>query len=386
MDSQLDQFTLSFTEEQEFLRETIRKFAQEKIKPFVLQWDEAEFFPKDLFRELGDLGVMGILVPEQYGGSGLQYKEFVIIIEELAKVDPAIALSVAAHNGLCTNHILRFGKDEQKNKYLPLLTSGKSIGAWGLTENVSGSDAAGLKTTAVKTDGGYILNGNKTFTTHGSVCDFAVFMAITNPEKGKKGISAFIVDKKQKGFIPIRNEKKLGMRASETTQIQFEDCFVPDSALLGNEGEGFVQAMKILEGGRITIAALSCGLTAGALGYATGYAKERKQFGKTLAEFQSIQFKLADMATQLEVSRLLTYKAAYLKDLHKSIIAEAAQAKLLSSETAEKAASEALQIFGGYGYTKDYPVEKLYRDVKLLTIGEGTSEIQRLVIAKELLS
>lgn len=386
MDSQLDQFTLSFTEEQEFLRETMWKFAQEKIKPHVLEWDEAEFFPKDLFRELGELGVMGILVPEQYGGSGLQYKEFVIIIEELAKVDPAIALSVAAHNGLCTNHILRFGNDEQKNKYLPLLTSGKSIGAWGLTENVSGSDAAGLKTTAVKTEGGYILNGNKTFTTHGSVCDFGVFIAITNPEKGKKGISAFVVDKKQKGFIPIRNEKKLGMRASETTQIQFEDCFVPDSALLGNEGEGFVQAMKILEGGRITIAALSCGLTAGALGYATSYAKERKQFGKTLAEFQSIQFKLADMATQLEISRLLTYKAAYLKDLHKSIIAEAAQAKLLSSETAEKAASEALQIFGGYGYTKDYPVEKLYRDVKLLTIGEGTSEIQRLVIAKELLS
>jgi hypothetical protein len=304
----------------------------------------------------------------------------------LAKVDPSIALSVAAHNGLGTNHILRFANEEQKKKYLPDLTSGKKIAAWGLTESVSGSDAAGLRTTAEKKDGYYILNGSKTFTTHGTVGSTLVIMAITDKSKEKKGISAFILEKGMEGLIVGKKENKLGMRASDTTQLTFENCKVPVGNLIGEEGEGFIQAMKILEGGRISIAALSLGLAEGCLNASIKYSGERKQFGKHLHEFQGIQFKLAEIATNIEAAKLLTYRAALKKDKGESIIKEAAMAKLFASEIAEEASSEAVQIFGGYGFIKDYPVEKFYRDVKLCTIGEGTSEIQRIVIARSLLS
>ncbi|NWF90802.1 MAG: acyl-CoA dehydrogenase family protein, partial [Ignavibacteriaceae bacterium] len=304
---------------------------------------------------------------------------------ELARVDPAVSLSVAAHNGLCTNHLYLYSNEDQRRKYLPDLTSGKKIGAWGLTESVSGSDAASLMSTAIKSGNKFILNGSKTFITHGGVGETAVIMAITNKDKGKKGISAFILEKGMKGFSAGKKEDKLGMRASETTQLIFDNCEVPEENLLGNEGEGFIQAMKILEGGRISIAALSVGLAQGCLDACIKYSKERKQFGKSLSEFQATQFKLSKMATDIEAARLLTYRAAVIKDQGKPITTEAAMAKLFASEIAERAASEAVQIFGGYGYTKDYPVEKFYRDVKLLTIGEGTSEIQRIVIAKDLL-
>jgi alkylation response protein AidB-like acyl-CoA dehydrogenase len=315
----------------------------------------------------------------------LGYLDFAIIIEELAKVDPSIALSVAAHNGLGTNHINRFGNEQQKKKYLPDITSGNKIAAWGLTESSSGSDAAGLKTVAVKKDGYYILNGGKTFCTHGTVGKTVVAMAITDKGKGKKGISAFILEKGMDGFIVGKKENKLGMRCSDTTQLIFENCKVPAENLLGNEGEGFIQAMKVLEGGRISIAALSIGLAQGCLNAALKYSNERKQFGKKLNDFQAIQFKLADMETNIEAARLLTHKAASMKDNGLPNTKEAAIAKLFASEIAEKAASEAVQIFGGYGFIKDYPVEKFYRDVKLLTIGEGTSEVQRIVIARHLL-
>ena len=310
----------------------------------------------------------------------------VIVAEEIAKVDPSIALSVAAHNGLGTNHICRFGNEEQKKKYLPDLTSGNKIAAWGLTESVSGSDAGGLITTAEKKGDYYYLNGSKTFITHGTVGETSVIMAITDKSKGKKGISAFILEKGFEGFIVGKKENKLGMRASDTTQLAFENCKVPAENLLGIEGEGFIQAMKILEGGRISIAAVSIGLAQGALDASVKYSKERKQFGKTLSEFQAIQFKLADMATNIEAARLLSYRAAQMKDNGQPNTKEAAAAKLFASEIAEKAANEAVQIFGGYGFIKDYPVEKFYRDVKLLTIGEGTSEIQRIVIARDLMN
>ncbi len=386
MDAAENTFNIDLTENQVIIRNTIREFAEKTIKPVVMQYDESQEFPMDIIQQLGELGYLGVLVPEEFGGAGLGYAEFVIIIEELAKVDPSIALSVAAHNGLGTNHILRFADEEQKKKYLPDLTSGKKIAAWGLTESVSGSDAAGLRTVAEKKDGYYLLNGSKTFTTHGTVGSTLVIMAITDKSKGKKGISAFILEKGMKGLIVGKKENKLGMRASDTTQLTFENCKVPEENLIGKEGEGFVQAMKILEGGRISIAALSLGLAEGCLDASIKYSGERKQFGKHLHEFQGIQFKLAEIATNIEAAKLLTYRAAFKKDNGESIIKEAAMAKLFASEIAEKASSEAVQIFGGYGFIKDYPVEKFYRDVKLCTIGEGTSEIQRIVIARSLLS
>jgi len=378
-------FLIELTENQTLIRDTIRDFAQNKIKPKVMEWDEAQKFPLEIFRELGELGFMGIIFPEEYGGAGLGYVEFVIIIEELGIVDPSISLSVAAHNGLCTNHIYRFGNEEQKRKYLPDLVSGRKIGAWGLTESSSGSDAAAMKSIAEKKGNKYILNGSKTFITHGGSGETAVVTAITNKEAGKKGISAFILEKGMPGFIAGKKENKLGMRASETVQLTFENCEVPEENLLGEEGMGFINAMQILEGGRISIAAVSLGVAQGCLDASLKYSQERHQFGKPLSAFQATQFKLAEMKTNIEAARLLTMRAAKMKDDGLPNIREAAMAKLFASEIAEKASSEAVQIYGGYGYVKDYPVEKYYRDVKLLTIGEGTSEIQRIVIARDLL-
>lgn len=385
MSSSSGNFLLSFTEEQLMIQENIRDFAEQKVKPVVMEFDEKQEFQHDLMRELGEMGYLGILVPQEYGGSGLGYTEFVIVVEELAKVDPSLALSVAAHNGLCTNHILVNGNEAQKKKYLPDLATGEKIGMWGLTESFSGSDAAAMRTTAKKEADKYILNGSKNFITHASVGQTAVVLAVSDSSKGKKGISAFILEKGMAGFSTGKKENKLGMRASDTAQLIFDNCAVPAENLIGTEGEGFIQTMKILEGGRISIAALSVGLAEGALLNSVKYSGERQQFGKPINSFQAIQFKLADMAVGIEASRLLTYKAAWLKDNQKPIMHDAAIAKLFSSETAEKCAIEAVQIFGGYGFTKDYPVEKFYRDVKLLTIGEGTSEVQRIVIARKLL-
>ncbi|MGA7722574.1 MAG: acyl-CoA dehydrogenase family protein [Ignavibacteriaceae bacterium] len=378
-------FLTDLNENQLVIRNTLRDYAEKNIRPFIMKYDEAQEFPHIIMKQLGELGYLGVLIPEKYGGAGLGYIDLVIIIEELAKVDPSIALSVAAHNGLCTNHIFKFGNEEQRQKYLPDLTSGEKIGAWGLTEASSGSDAAGLESTAEKVEGAYILNGNKSFITHGTVGETVVIMAITDKSKGREGISAFILEKGNNGFIVGKKENKLGMRASDTTQLLFDNCRIPGKNLIGNENEGFTQALGILEGGRVSIAALSLGLAEGALHAALSYSKIRKQFGKSLNEFQAIQFKLADIHTNIEAARLLTYRAAILKDCGKANRKEAAMAKLFASETAEKAANEAVQIFGGYGYIKEYPVEKFYRDAKLLTIGEGTSEIQRIVIAGELL-
>jgi hypothetical protein len=378
-------FTIEFTENQIMIRDTIRDFAEKNIRPVIMEYDESQEFPMEIMQKLGELGFMGILVPEEYGGVGLGYIEYALIIEELAKVDPSVSLSVAAHNGLCTNHINLFGNEQQKKKYLPDLASGKIIGAWGLTEAVSGSDAAGLISYAVKNGDYWILNGSKQFTTHGTVGETYVVMAITNKEAGKKGISAFILEKGFEGLIIGKKENKLGMRASDTTQLAFENCKVPKENLLGQEGMGFINSMQVLEGGRISIAALSIGLAQGCLDSCLKYTNERKQFGKLLSEFQATQFKLAEMHTNIEAAKMLTYRAAWMKDNGIPNTKEAAEAKVFASEIAEKATSEAVQIFGGYGYIKEYPVEKFYRDVKLLTIGEGTSEIQRIVIAKDLL-
>ncbi|QQS37429.1 MAG: acyl-CoA dehydrogenase family protein [Ignavibacteriales bacterium] len=379
------QFISELTDSQLEIKNTIRDFAEQHIRPYIMEYDESQKFPMEIMKKLGELGFMGILVPEEYGGAGLGYMEYAIIVEELAKVDPSVSLSVAAHNGLCTNHINLFGSEEQKKKYLPDLASGKKIGAWGLTESYSGSDAAGLKSVAVKDGSNWILNGSKQFTTHGTVGEVAVVMAITNKEASKKGISAFILDKGMPGFIIGKKENKLGMRASDTTQLAFENCKVPLSNLCGDEGMGFINSMKVLEGGRISIAALSVGLAQGCLDASVKYSKERQQFGKHLSHFQAIQFKLAEMSTNIEAARLLTHRAAWMKDNGIPNTKEAAEAKLFASEIAEKAANDAVQIFGGYGFIKEYPVEKFYRDVKLLTIGEGTSEIQRIVIARDLL-
>jgi alkylation response protein AidB-like acyl-CoA dehydrogenase len=385
METITNTFNIDLTEDQLIIKNTIKDFAEKNIRPNLMKYDESQEFPMDIMQQLGELGFLGILVEEKYGGSGLGYVEYALIVEELAKVDPSVSLSVAAHNGLCTNHLYQFSNEDQRKKYLPDLTSGKKIGAWGLTESSSGSDAAGMKSVAVKSGDKYILNGGKTFITHGSVGETAVVMAITDKEKRKKGISAFILEKGMKGFSAGKKENKLGMRSSETSQLIFENCEVPAENLLGEEGEGFIQAMKILEGGRISIAALSVGLAQGCLEACAKYSKERKQFNKTLSEFQATQFKLSQMATNIEAARLLTYRAAVMKDEGLPNTKEAAIAKLFASEIAEKCASEAVQIFGGYGYVKDYPVEKFYRDVKLLTIGEGTSEIQRIVIARDYL-
>ncbi len=378
-------FLPELTENQIIIRNTIREFAEKIIRPVIMDYDESQKFPMEIMKQLGELGFLGILVPEEYGGAGLGYIDYAIIIEELSRVDPSIGLSVAAHNGLCTNHINRFGNEAQKKKYLTDLASGKKIGAWGLTESFSGSDAAGLKSFAVKEGNFWILNGSKQFTTHGTVGETYVVMAITNKDAGKKGISAFILEKGMEGLIIGKKENKLGMRASDTTQLAFENCKVPIENLCGEEGMGFINSMQILEGGRISIAACSVGLAQGCLDASLKYSQERKQFGKALSDFQATQFKLAEMATNIEAARMLTYRAAVMKDAGIPNTKEAAEAKLFASEIAEKASSEAVQIFGGYGFIKEYPVEKFYRDVKLLTIGEGTSEIQRIVIARDLL-
>jgi alkylation response protein AidB-like acyl-CoA dehydrogenase len=379
-------FTVNLDEDRIIIKNTIRDFTEEVIRPKVMELDESQQHPSLIFEKLGEMGFLGILVPEKYNGAGLGYIEYAIVIEEIARIDPSIALSVAAHNGLSTNHINLFANEQQKQKYLSDLASGKKLGAWGLTEPASGSDAAGMQCTAVKRGNYYILNGTKNFITNGGAAQTAVVMAVTDKSNIKKGISAFIVEKGYPGFSVGRKENKLGMRASETTQLVFENCKVPSENLIGSEGEGLSQALKILEGGRISIAALSAGLAQGCLETAVNYSQQRKQFGKSLSEYQAIQFKLADMAAEINVARLLTYNAASKKDNGKNVKREASEAKLFASETALKASNEAVQILGGYGYIKDYPAEKFYRDAKLLTIGEGTSEIQKILIAKELLN
>ena len=372
-------------EEQHQIKMSVREFAESEIKPHVMEWDETQHFPIELRPKLAELGLMGVIFPEEYGGAGMGYVEYATIIEEIARIDGSVGLSVAAHNSLCSNHIYMFGTEAQKQKYLVPLATGETFGAWGLTESNAGSDASGTRTNAVKNNGGWTVNGSKNFITHAISGNTLVAVAVTDKEKGNKGISAFIFDKTMEGFRPDKKENKLGMRASETASVVFEDCYVPDENRLGELGEGFTQAMKILDGGRISIAALSVGIAQGAFEAAVKYAKERHQFGQPIAEFQAIQFKLADMATQIEAARLLTMQAAYLKDNNKKVTKESAMAKLFASETAVRVAEESIQIHGGYGYTKDYPAEKYWRDAKLCTIGEGTSEIQRMVIAKQLL-
>ncbi|MDQ3043055.1 MAG: acyl-CoA dehydrogenase family protein [Acidobacteriota bacterium] len=372
-------------EEQQQIKWSVREFAESEITPHVMEWDEAQHLPEELRPKLAELGLMGVIFPEEYGGAGMGYIEYATIIEEIARVDGSIGLSVAAHNSLCSNHIYMFGTEEQKRKYLVPLAQGESFGAWGLTEAGAGSDASGTRTNAVKSNGGWKVNGSKNFITHAISCKTLVAVAVTDRAKGNKGISAFIFDKTMEGFRSDKKENKLGMRASETASVVFEDCYVPDENRLGDEGEGFTQAMKILDGGRISIAALSVGIAQGAFEAAVRYSKERQQFGQPIAEFQAIQFKLADMATQIEAARLLTLQAAAMKDAGKNLTKQSAMAKLYASEVAVRVAEESIQIHGGYGYTKDYPAEKYWRDAKLCTIGEGTSEIQRLVIAKQLL-
>jgi alkylation response protein AidB-like acyl-CoA dehydrogenase len=374
------------TEEQQLLRRTVREFAETEMRPHVMEWDEAQHFPAELMPKLASLGLLGIQFPEQYGGAGMSAVDYCICIEELARVDPGVALSVAAHNGLCSAHIALFGTEEQKQKYLVPLARGERIGAWGLTESTSGSDAAGMRTTATRGGACWVLNGSKTFTTHGRVGDTLVAMAVTDRAAGTKGISAFIIEKGTLGMTPGKKENKLGMRASETSEVLFENCRIPADQLLGSVGQGFVNTMQVLDSGRIGIAALSVGLAQGAYEAAVRYSKERKAFGKTICSFQAIQWKLADNATRIEASRLLTYRAAYLKDRGKRTTLESSMAKLYASEIAVRAADDCVQIHGGYGFVKDYPAEKFFRDVKLTTIGEGTSEIQRLVIARQLLT
>jgi alkylation response protein AidB-like acyl-CoA dehydrogenase len=372
-------------EEQSQIKYSVREFAESEIRPKVMEWDESQHFFEELRPQLAELGLMGVLFPEEYGGAGMGYVEYATIIEELGRVDGSVGLSVAAHNSLCSNHIYQFGTQEQKQKYLAPLARGESFGAWGLTEAQAGSDSAGTRTNAIRSNGGWKVNGSKNFITHAISCNTLVAVAVTDKEKGNKGITAFIFDKAMEGFRSDKKENKLGMRASETASVVFEDCYVPDENRLGSEGEGFLQCMQVLDGGRISIAALSVGIAQGAYEAAVKYAKERHQFGKPIAEFQAIQFKLADMATQIEAARLLTQQAAYLKDNGKKTTKQSAMAKLYASEVAVRVAEESVQIHGGYGYTKDYPAEKYWRDSKLCTIGEGTSEIQRLVIAKQLL-
>lgn len=375
----------STSETQQMIREAARDFAEKHIRPNVMEWDESQTFPVDLFHEMGQYGFMGVLVPEEYGGSGFGYHEYVAVIDEIAQVCGSIGLSTAAHNSLCTGHIMYFGNEDQKKKYLPKLASGEWIGAWGLTEPNTGSDAMRMKCVAKKVDGGWVINGSKSWITHGISGNVAVVLARTGDLLDSRGISAFIVEKGTKGFTPGKKENKLGMRASETAELHFEDCFIPDENLVGNEGEGFIQAMKILDGGRISIAALSLGIAKGAYKAALKYSQEREQFGKPISSFQGISFKLADMATEIEASELLIQQASELKNAGKPMTKESAMAKYYASEVAVKASTEAIQIFGGNGYTKNYPVEKFYRDSKLCTIGEGTSEIQKLVIARQIL-
>jgi alkylation response protein AidB-like acyl-CoA dehydrogenase len=374
------------TEEQQQVKRSVREFAEAEIKPHVMEWDEAQRLPRELFTKMGEIGLMGVIFPEEYGGAGMGYVEYATVIEEIARVDGSIGLSVAAHNSLCTNHIFRYGNEEQRKKYVTPLAKGEKLGAWGLTEPGSGSDASGMKTTASRHDGGWVLNGSKNFITHGISADICVVIAITSREMRSRGISAFVVERGTKGFIAGKKENKLGMRASETTSIIFEDCWIPEENLIGEVGRGFVNAMQVLDGGRISIAALALGIAQGAYESALKYSQERKQFGQPIFDFQGIQFKLADMATQIDAARLLTLRAAWLKDNKRQTTRESAMAKLYASEIAVRVSEEAIQIHGGYGYTKDYPPEKYWRDSKLCTIGEGTSEVQRLVIARQLVA
>jgi alkylation response protein AidB-like acyl-CoA dehydrogenase len=378
-------FPFTLTEDQEALRREIRDFAAREIAPNVSRWDEASEFPMDVVKQLGQMGLLGVIFPVELGGAGLGYVDYMLAIEELSAVDGSIGIIVAAHNSLCTNHIFLAGTDAQRQKYIPLLASGQWLGAWGLTEPGSGSDAGAARTTAIRTEKGWVLNGNKTFITNGHYADISVIIAVTDKSQGTHGLSAFIVEKGTPGFRAGKKENKLGLRASDTSELIFEDCEIPAENLLGKEGEGFVDSMRTLDGGRISIAALSLGIAKGALDASVKYVKERRQFGKAIAEFQGIQWKLADMATELDAARLLTLRAAVLKDAGKRVTQESAMAKLYASEVAVKICNEAVQLHGGYGFIKDYPVEKFYRDVKLCTIGEGTSEIQRMVIGREIL-
>jgi hypothetical protein len=373
-------------DEQRQVKMSVREFAEGEIAPHVREWDETQHFPVELMPKLAELGLMGVIFPEKYGGAGMGYVEYATIIEELSRVDGSVGISVAAHNSLCSNHIYMFGTEEQKQKYLVPLARGEQLGAWGLTEAGAGSDASGTRTTAVKKNGGWVVNGSKNFITHAVHGDVCVAVASTDRAMRSKGITAFIFEKGTRGFMPGKKEDKLGLRASETASVIFEDCFISDDNRLGPEGLGFIQAMQILDGGRISIAALAVGIAQGAYESALKYSKERQQFGKPISEFQAIQFKLSDMATQIDAARLLMYRAAYLKDNGKKVTKESAMAKLYASEISVKVCEEAIQIHGGYGYTKDYPPEKYWRDSKLCTIGEGTSEIQRMVIARQLLN
>jgi alkylation response protein AidB-like acyl-CoA dehydrogenase len=373
------------TEMQRQITQVIRDFGKTHIQPHVIEWDETQEFPVQLFKQLGELGLMGVLVPEQYGGSGLGYLEYVTVISEISRICGAIGLSVAAHNSLCTGHILQFGSEEQKQKYLPKLATAEWIGAWGLTEPNTGSDAMNMKCVAHKDGDEWVINGAKCWITHGKSGDIAVVIARTGEVRDSHGMSAFIVERGTPGFSGGKKENKLGMRASETAEMIFDNCRIPAANMLGNEGEGFIQSMKVLDGGRISIAALSLGIAKGAYEAALKYSQERHQFDKPIASFQGISFKLADMATEIMAAELLTMQAAAGKSLGQKVTQHAAMAKYYASEVAVRAANEAVQIFGGYGYTKDFPVEKFYRDAKLCTIGEGTSEIQKLVIAREAL-
>jgi len=373
------------TEEQQQMKMSVREFAEAEIAPHVMEWDEAQHFPIELKPKLAELGLLGILFPEEYGGAGLGYMEYATAIEELSRVDGSVGISVAAHNSLCSNHIYQYGTEAQKKKYLMPLASGEHLGAWGLTEPGAGSDASGTRTTAVRKDGGWVINGAKNFITHAIHGDTCVAFASSDRSKHSKGITGFILEKGTPGFVPAKKENKLGLRASETASVIFEDCFVPDENRLGEEGMGFVNAMQILDGGRISIAALAVGIAQGAYESAVRYSGEREQFGKPIREFQAIQFKLADMATQIDAARLLMYRVAWMKDNGKRTTKESSMAKLFASEMSVRVCEEAIQIHGGYGYTKDYPAEKFWRDSKLCTIGEGTSEIQRIIIAREIL-
>ncbi|MDX1684915.1 MAG: acyl-CoA dehydrogenase family protein [Saprospiraceae bacterium] len=378
-------FDTTMTENLSMIKESARQFALKKIKPNVMKWDEEQYFPVETMREMGQQGFLGVLVPEEYGGAGLGYQAYITVIEEISKVCGSIGLSVAAHNSLCTGHIMTFGNEEQKKKYLPKLASGEWIGAWGLTEPNTGSDAGRMKCTAEKDGDHYVINGTKNWITHGRSGEVAVVIVRTGELLDSHGMTAFIVERGTPGFSGGKKEDKLGMRASETAEMIFDNCRIHKSQMLGEEGDGFIQAMKVLDGGRISIAALSLGIAKGAYEASVAYSKEREQFGKPIAKFQGISFKLADMASKIEASEMLTRKAGYLKDQGEYVTKPSAMAKYFASETAVDVSTEAVQIFGGYGYTKEYPVEKFYRDSKLCTIGEGTSEIQKLVISREAL-
>ena len=374
------------SEGQAMIAQMVRDFGEKFIRPNIMKWDESQEFPIEVFHQMGKLGLMGVLVPTEYGGAGLGYLEYVTAILEISRIDGSIGLSMAAHNSLCTNHILQFGNEEQKQKYLPKLATGEWIGAWGLTEPNTGSDAGNMRTVAVQEGDYFVLNGSKNFITHGRSGHVAVVIARTGKVGDSHGMSAFIVEKGTKGFMAGKKENKLGMRASETAELIFSDCKVHKSQMMGEEGDGFIQSLKVLDGGRISIAALSLGIAQGAFDAALQYSKERQQFNKPISTFQGISFKLADMATKIEAAKLLTFRAAELKNMGKSVNKESAMAKLFASEVAVDVANEGVQIFGGYGYTKDYPAEKYYRDAKLCTIGEGTSEIQKMVISRSILS